>query len=77
MEIRKLYFENLDALRTISCLIVMFSHMHVKETFSSITDFFFFERLLSFFTDGGVGVSFFFVLSGFLITFLFDKRKRE
>lgn len=71
----KIFFPNLDGLRFFSFLIVYCSHI-----FSTKFDYiknapwyrFFKGRL---FSDGDLGVSFFFVLSGFLITYLLLKEK--
>jgi peptidoglycan/LPS O-acetylase OafA/YrhL len=71
----KIFFPNLDGLRFFSFLIVYCSHI-----FSTKYDYiknepwyrFFKGRL---FSDGDLGVSFFFVLSGFLITYLLLKEK--
>jgi peptidoglycan/LPS O-acetylase OafA/YrhL len=71
----KIFFPNLDALRFFSFLIVYCSHI-----FSTKYDYIkgaswykFFKRQL--FSDGDLGVSFFFVLSGFLITYLLLKER--
>lgn len=66
----KIYFENLDALRFFSFLAVFFYHSFHTE-FAYIKN----EKLYHFLTDflfanGNLGVNFFFVLSGFLITYL-------
>src|SRR5260221_9169985 len=72
---QKIFFPNLDGLRFFSFLVVFFSHIfytesdHIKnESWYKI----FKGRL---FSDGDIGVSFFFVLSGFLITYLLIKEK--
>lgn len=67
----KIFFENLDGLRTIAFLLVFVSHSF-KE-WSSNRNFYtnlplrFLHMTLS---SGGLGVSIFFALSGFLITYL-------
>jgi peptidoglycan/LPS O-acetylase OafA/YrhL len=66
----KLYFSNLDAVRTIAALMVYAAHafqptfqfLPIKGTFV--------EKVLMTITSGGTGVLIFFVLSGFLITYL-------
>jgi peptidoglycan/LPS O-acetylase OafA/YrhL len=68
----KLFFPNLDALRFIAFLFVFFEHimwgafrhlpLHDKPLLEHI--------LYTLFCNGGMGVSIFFVLSGFLITYL-------
>src|ERR1700754_1837040 len=64
----KIYFKNLDALRTIAALTVFFWHAYgvaIQKLPDSIWKYF----LLTIF-NGDMGVSIFFVLSGFLITYL-------
>ena len=66
----KLYFKNLDSIRFIAALMVFLGHavspsyqyLPIKNTF--------WEKLLNTMSNGGTGVSIFFVLSGFLITYL-------
>ncbi|SRR5258705_704840 len=71
----KIFFPNLDGLRFFSFLVVYLSHIfhtnydHIKEeSWYKIVK----GRI---FYDGDLGVSFFFVLSGFLITYLLVKEK--
>jgi peptidoglycan/LPS O-acetylase OafA/YrhL len=71
----KVFFPNLDGLRTIAFLMVFiqhailpsFNHLSVKGTF--------WETILMFIGNGANGVSIFFVLSGFLITYLILSEK--
>ncbi len=66
----KLYFKNLDSIRFIAALMVFLGHaiapsyeyLPIKNTI--------WLSLLKMISDGGIGVSIFFVLSGFLITYL-------
>lgn len=68
----KIFFPNLDALRFIAFLFVFFEHimwgafkqlpLHDKPLLEHV--------LYTLFCNGGLGVSIFFVLSGFLITYL-------
>jgi peptidoglycan/LPS O-acetylase OafA/YrhL len=66
----KLYFKNLDSIRFIAALMVFLQHavspsyeyLPIKNTI--------WEKLLNIISSGGTGVSIFFVLSGFLITYL-------
>lgn len=69
------YFQNLDGLRFFAFLVVFISHATLflgyknnSNTFSII------ERYVL--VNGDIGVAFFFVLSGFLITYLLLKEKR-
>ena len=74
-EKRKIFFPNLDGLRFFSFLIVFFSHIFStdKDYIKNESWYKFFKGRL--FSDGDLGVSFFFVLSGFLITYLLLKEK--
>jgi peptidoglycan/LPS O-acetylase OafA/YrhL len=67
---RKRYFENLDGLRFLLAVVVFFSHSLFGAALKEICDNDFLDRLIEVFTHGYYGVSFFFVLSGFLITYL-------
>lgn len=66
----KLYFKNLDSIRFIAALMVYLAHgvaptfyyLPIKDTFL--------EKLLNTISSGTMGVSIFFVLSGFLITYI-------
>ena len=66
----KFYFKNLDSIRFIAASMVIIAHaispsyqyLPIKNTIL--------ERLLNTISNGGTGVSIFFVLSGFLITYL-------
>jgi len=66
----KIFFPNLDGLRSIAFLMVFFQHgmwnsiqnLNIHGTIP--------EKIIHVLCDGGIGVSIFFVLSGFLITYL-------
>lgn len=66
----KIYFENLDGLRFVAFLMVFFQHglfnsfkiLNINGTV--------YEKFIYVLCNGGIGVSIFFVLSGFLITYL-------
>ena len=61
------YFQSFDALRFISFFLVFLLHTPVDE-----------NSFMSFFSkSGGTGVSFFFVLSGFLITYILIIEKKN
>lgn len=65
---------HLDALRTISFLMVFFHHAAIYLTNSSTSSFL--KSLLIYpLKIGNLGVNFFFVLSGFLITYLLYREK--
>lgn len=67
----KVYFPSLNGIRFIAALVVMISH-----TFPLVQDFGFDTSFIM--PDlGGLGVTLFFVLSGFLITFLLFTEKQQ
>ncbi|MGB3589099.1 MAG: acyltransferase, partial [Tunicatimonas sp.] len=65
----KTYFPNLDGLRSLAFLAVFLGHCFSANTVL-VKQSDAYQWAISFFRLGGLGVSFFFVLSGFLITFL-------
>lgn len=70
MKQKKIYFENLDSIRFIAAMMVFLGHVMVKTyTFLPIKGTIL-EAFLLTISSGGTGVSIFFVLSGFLITYL-------
>lgn len=71
----KIYFENLDGLRFFCFLSVFFFHSFVTDvvTVGKSPVHHFVKNTL--FGNGNLGVNFFFVLSGFLITYLLIKEK--
>ena len=71
----KIFFPNLDGLRFL-CLLSVFLFHSFSTNYSNInesTTYIFIKKTL--FGNGNLGVNFFFVLSGFLITFLLIKEK--
>lgn len=71
------YFAELDGLRTLACLLVVVGHSF-REAFSNLAKHSFFDNgvythFISTIGAGKEGVSIFFVLSGFLITYLLLK----
>jgi len=76
-EKKHVYFENLDALRFLSFLAVFFYHRFSTE-FANVTP----SQVYQFikkgvFGNGNLGVNFFFVLSGFLITYLLIAERKK
>ena len=73
---KKLYFENLDGLRFLCFLSVFFFHsFHTDFDNIKSTDIYHFIKR-DIFGNGNLGVNFFFVLSGFLITYLLIEEKK-
>lgn len=72
----KEYFHNLDALRFFAFLSVFVSHAVLFFGYNNGTQGFAELRKL-FFVHGDLGVTFFFVLSGFLLTYLFLQEKKN
>jgi len=74
---KTIYFENLDGLRFICFLLVFFFHSFHTE-YNFIKSNYIYEFITDFiFENGNLGVNIFFVLSGFLITFLLILEKRN
>jgi peptidoglycan/LPS O-acetylase OafA/YrhL len=57
--------QSLDGWRAVSIILVVGSHLHFSKAFPAAYD-----RVESWFFDGNLGVRFFFVISGFLISYL-------
>lgn len=73
---KKVYFENLDGLRFLCFLSVFFFHsFHTDFDYIKTTDIYHFIKK-GIFGNGNLGVNFFFVLSGFLITYLLIEEKK-
>lgn len=66
----KIYFNNLNGIRSIAAFMVIFSHIELSKSYFNFENIF--QKIKHF---GELGVVFFFVLSGFLITFLLLKEK--
>ena len=73
---KKVYFENLDFLRFIACFIVFLGHS-APHDLANLLPYSAYNKFVHLVTNGGLAVSFFFVLSGFLITFLLLKEKEK
>ena len=71
------YFPNLDGLRTIACLLVYMQHGFGPLVGSLINELAILSPVRRIFAAGDLGVSFFFVLSGFLITYLILNEIRQ
>ena len=68
-KLEKIYFENLDALRFLAFFGVFLHHMfYTQDPVLAVSPVL--VSLDHFFSNGQLGVNFFFVLSGFLITYL-------
>jgi peptidoglycan/LPS O-acetylase OafA/YrhL len=70
----KVYFPGLNGLRFIAASLVIIFHLEYKKVCFSLPNFFGFKFMS---VIGDLGVSLFFVLSGFLITYLLLKEKRQ
>ncbi|MFA7273199.1 MAG: acyltransferase [Crocinitomicaceae bacterium] len=71
----KEYFHNLDGWRTISFLLVFFYHSFHTENSSILNSETYIFVTKKLFINGNIGVNFFFVLSGFLITYFVIQEK--
>jgi peptidoglycan/LPS O-acetylase OafA/YrhL len=70
MKTERLYFKNLDSIRFFAALMVFLAH-GIKPSYHYLgMDGTLLMRVLNTISSGGVGVSIFFVLSGFLISYL-------
>jgi peptidoglycan/LPS O-acetylase OafA/YrhL len=68
----RIYFPNLNGLRFIAASMVIYSHMELNKSYFLIDNYF--QRIKHL---GNLGVVIFFVLSGFLITFLLLEEKEK
>ncbi len=69
-----IFFPNLNGLRFIAALVVLISHVELIKSAMGLNNKY---KLMEHLNLGGFGVYFFFVLSGFLITYLLLKEKQE
>lgn len=72
---QQIFFENLDGLRFLCFLAVFFFHSFHTEFQEIKSDEYYTVIKKGIFGNGNLGVNFFFVLSGFLITYLLIKEK--
>lgn len=63
-----MYFYGLDAFRAIAAILVIFGHVELIKSAQNLPNMF--SELPFFMAQGDLAVTFFFVLSGFLITYL-------
>ncbi|HXB10624.1 MAG TPA: acyltransferase [Bacteroidia bacterium] len=67
---KKVYFRNLDSIRFFAALMVYLGHVIVPFYKYANLGHGYARAFLNVISDGGIGVSIFFVLSGFLITYI-------
>jgi peptidoglycan/LPS O-acetylase OafA/YrhL len=72
----KIYFHNLDFLRFVACFAVLLGH-GVGKPLPKLSTLPLYQKFVSLISNGGLAVSFFFVLSGFLITYLLLQEKNN
>lgn len=77
MKGRTVFFPNLDGLRFFSFFLVFLSHSFVTSDPQIKQSGWYKAIKINMFSDAEVGVSFFFVLSGFLISYLLLKEKED
>ena len=71
MKIQKVYYPSLNGLRAISITLVILNHFSIKDNiFSGMENIFWLKPIKDLLEDGQLGVTIFFVISGFLITTL-------
>ena len=68
------YFKNLNGLRFIAAFLVIIHHIEQFKNLWNIPNFYYKSSIKSL---GDVGVTVFFVLSGFLITYILLKEKQK
>lgn len=74
---QKVYFQHLDALRTLAFMAVFYAHSATIFIGANLSDSFPLNILKKTSVYGAYGVNFFFILSGFLITYLLLKERAE
>lgn len=73
---KRIYFKNLDGLRFLCFLSVFFFHSFHTENEAIKESWIYHFVAVDLFGNGNLGVNFFFVLSGFLITYLLIQEKQ-
>lgn len=78
-KLKAIYFHNLDATRFLAAFAVFIFHYsnEIKALFPALESTFIFKAFYTVTSKGALGVNFFFVLSGFLITFLILQEKKQ
>ncbi len=78
-KLQSVYFHNLDAGRFLAAFAVFIFHFsnELKGLYPDLNENFFFKAYYTFASKGNLGVNFFFVLSGFLITYLILQEKKQ
>lgn len=74
---QRVYFHHLDALRTLAFMAVFYAHSATIFIGATLSDGFPLNILKKTSVYGAYGVNFFFILSGFLITYLLLKERAE
>lgn len=74
MEKKKVYLPGLHGLRFIAAALVIITHVELFKARWGLPNFYSYKLISDF---GTIGVNFFFVLSGFLITYLLFKEKEK
>ena len=69
------YFRGLDTLRAIAALVVVWWHIETLKKFNAIPNLI--DSNFTFFPNGHIAVVLFFVISGFLITYILTKEKEN
>ena len=73
----KIYFPGLNGLRFVAASAVIVTHIELLKQQVGLTSLLYEKNNPFFFNAGGLGVYFFFVLSGFLITYLLMSEKKK
>lgn len=74
---KKTYFENLDGIRFLLAIMVLLGHSMFNVTLNMFSNNEYFHDITHAISNGGQAVAFFFVLSGFLITYLLLQEKEK